>query len=437
MKPAEADRRTESQAGEQPASSFKSYYVLTLLTLVWSLSFLDRNIISVVLEPIKKEFVVSDTLLGLMVGFGFVIIYSVFAMPLARMADRRSRIGIIAIGVAFWSAMTSLGGFSRTIIQLLLSRIGIGVGESSASAPAQSLVADYFPKDKRPLATSILSISPYVGMYGGFLIGGIATTYWGWRSAFFIAGLCGLVVAAIIALTVKEPRRGIVDGKKVDTRTYGLGQTIAILAKNRTFVFLVCGWCFTGFTDLAFSTWFPSFLIRVHHMTIMQVGAVGGTIKSISGVTGVIIGGLIVARLGKKNDRWKIIAPGLSSLLAGPAIACFLFLPMPWAWVGLVIGIFLMGFRMGPILGLVQTVVKVRMRAFAAATVFLLSNLFAYGVGPFAIGGLNDLMKHTYGPLAVRYSLICVTVTAVIGAIFFLCATPYVTGDIERSLEEE
>ena len=112
MKPAEADRRTESQAGEQPASSFKSYYVLTLLTLVWSLSFLDRNIISVVLEPIKKEFVVSDTLLGLMVGFGFVIIYSVFAMPLARMADRRSRIGIIAIGVAFWSAMTSLGGFS-------------------------------------------------------------------------------------------------------------------------------------------------------------------------------------------------------------------------------------------------------------------------------------------------------------------------------------
>ena len=207
-------------------------------------------------------------------------------------------------------------------------------------------------------------------------------------------------------------------------------------------MFLVCGWCFTGFTDLAFSTWFPSFLIRVHHMTMQCRSAPweDAVAKSISGVTGVV-DRRPHRRVGserRNKDRWKIIAPGLSSLSAGPAIACFLFLPMPWAWVGLVIGIFLMGFRMGPVLGLVQTVVKVRMRAFAAATVFLSLEPLRLRRRAFRHRrAADDLMKHTYGPLAVRYSLICVTVTAVIGAIFFLCATPYVAGDIERSLEEE
>ena len=352
------------QPGEQPASSSKSNYALAILTLVVAVSGLDRTVISVILEPIKKEFMLSDTMLGLMVGFGFALLYSLCSLPIARLADRKSRVAIMTIGLVFWSVMTSVQAFAQSAIQVLLARIGVGVGESCVGPLTGSVLADYFPKNRRPMANSILELAQFLGTYAAFLVGGFVTTYWGWRSAFIVAGIPGFVVAALLAFTVKEPRRGAVDGHKADTKLYSIGQTITMLAKNRTYLFLLCGFCLTSMTDLAVATWFASFLFRVHHLTMIQVGAVGGGIKSIAGMVGMLFGGIIVGWISKKNDKWKVPAPGITSMLAGPSLVGFLLAPMPGAWVFLALGAFFMGFRMGPIMGVVQTVVKVRMRAF-------------------------------------------------------------------------
>ena len=438
MKPTAAPRETEELSeSPKPVSLAKSYYVLILLTLVWSCAYIDRNIVNVVLEPIKKEFGVSDTLMGLMVGFGFVLIYAILAMPVARLADRKGRLPIICIGVAFWSVLTAMGAFAQTVYQLLFTRIGVGVGESTASAPGNSLVSDYFPKDKRPMAMAILSMSPFVGVYGGFLIGGLAATYWGWRTAFIFAGIPGIIIAALLRFTVKEPARGILDGKKADTRVYSLGETLRYFVGNKTYLFAVIGFSITSFVDFGITAWFASFLMRVHHFTILQAGTVGGTIKSIAGVAGVLLGGAVVNYLGKKSDTYKILTPGITSLLAGPFLAFFYLGPMPLAWIGLVAGVICTGFRMGPVLGLVQTVVKVRMRAFAAAVIFMIGNLFGYGVGPLFVGMCNDYLKPTYGPLAIRYSLISMPIMTMLGALFFLWAARYVKRDIQRCQVEE
>jgi MFS family permease len=421
----------------KPVSLVKSYYVLILLTLVWSAAYIDRNIINVVLEPIKKEFGVSDTLMGFMVGFGFVLIYAILAMPVARLADRKGRLPIICIGVTFWSIMTSFGAAAQTVYQLLFTRIGVGVGESAASAPGNSLISDYFPKDKRPMAMAILSMSPFIGVYGGFMIGGIAATYWGWRSAFLVAGIPGIIVAILLRFTVKEPLRGALDGKNADTRVYSLRETLRYFVSNKTYLLAVIGFSLTSFVDFGITAWFASFLMRVHHLTILQASTVGGTIKSLAGVTGVLLGGFVVSYLGKKSDTYKILTPGITSLLAGPFLAVFYFAPMPLAWFGLVAGVICTGFRMGPVLGLVQSVVKVRMRAFAAAVIFMIGNLFGYGLGPLFIGMSNDYLKPTYGPLAIRYSLISMPIMTMVGALFFLWAARYVKRDIQKCAIEE
>jgi MFS family permease len=435
MEQAEATRAIEEAA--KPPSLAKSYYVLALLTLIGSLAFTDRNIINVVVEPIKEEFDLSDSMMGFMVGFGFVMIYAILSIPIARFADRKGRIPIIAVGLAFWSVMTSLGGFAQSVTQLLLTRIGVGIGESSSGAPANSLISDYFPRDKRPMAMSILYIAPFVGTYIGFLIGSIATTYWGWRSAFFFAGLPGLIVSGLLYFTVKEPRRGIQDGKNIDTKSYALGETLRYLVGNKTYFLSLIGLCLSSLPDFSLTAWFASFLMRVHDLTIQQVGTVGGTIKWIGGMSGVLMGGVIVTHLGKKADKWKILTPGITSLLAGPALLTFLFAPMPLAWVGLFASVFFMGFRMGPVLGLVQSVVKIRMRAFAAAIIFMFGNLFGLGFGPLFIGICNDFLTPSFGAYAIRYSMLSLPLTSMLGALFFIRARRYVTQDIQRSLSEE
>ncbi len=216
----------------KPVSLAKSYYVLALLTLVWALQFTNLHIFNTVLVPIKEEFALSDTMMGLLAGFGFVLIGTLLSMPVARLADRKGRISIITIGMALWSLMAVLAGIVQNAIQLLLTRIGVGIGGSAAVAPGNSLISDYFPKDKLPLAMGIYSMAPCIGAYAAFLIGGIAGTYLGWRSAFFIAGFPGLLVAGLLYFTVKEPHRGLQEGTHADTKAYGLSETLRYFVKN-------------------------------------------------------------------------------------------------------------------------------------------------------------------------------------------------------------
>jgi MFS family permease len=430
-----AAKQNESEA-VQPLSMAKAYYVLALLTLVWAFQFANIQIVNIVLERIRSEFQQSDTVMGLIAGIAVVLFGSILSMPVARLADRKGRISIIAIGVTFWSVMTALGGFAQSIIQLLLSRIGYSVGGSVSPGPGNSLAADYFPKHKLAMAMAIMSTAPCVGGLIAAWIGGVAGTNWGWRGAFIAVGIPGLVIAALLYFTVKEPLRGIQDGKHADTREFGIGETLRFFIENKTYFYIVIGFTFTGFADLALATWFVPYLERVHHKTMLEASTFGGTLNAIGGMAGVLLGGAIIGYLGKKDDRWRIVGPGISSLFAGPVIVGFLFAPMPWTYFAAFCSMILMTFRMGPMLGLVQSVVKVRMRAFAAATLFLIGNLVGAGGGPLLIGTINDYLKPTYGALAIRYSLLCAPLASIIGALFFIWAGRHVKEDIRKSLAE-
>src|SRR6201997_5626729 len=190
------------------ASSTRRYYVLALLTIIYALNFLDRTIFNVLIEPIKKEFTLSDTTMGLLAGFGFVLFYSLLGIPIARVADRLNRRNIVALAFAFWSAMTFLCGMASSVTTLALARIGVGIGESAGTPASQSLLADLFDKNERPRALGIYAIGTYLGVFLGYFIGGWVNQHYGWRTAFFSAGLPGVALAALLWLTIAEPKRG-------------------------------------------------------------------------------------------------------------------------------------------------------------------------------------------------------------------------------------
>jgi MFS family permease len=410
--------------------SIRRYYVLAILTVVYALNFLDRTIFNVLIEPIKKEFVLTDTTMGLLAGFGFVLFYSLLGIPIARIADRLNRRNIVAIAFAFWSAMTALCGMATSVAALALARIGVGIGESAGTPASQSLVADLFNKNERPRALGIYAIGTYLGVFLGYFIGGYINQHYGWRMAFYTAGLPGIALAAVLWLTVSEPKRGAM----AETFTpEPLGPTLGFLASQKTFIIVLVGFCLTTFTNYATGAWIPPFLARVHHLSSVEIGTYAGTFKGLAGMAGTLVGGLVVAQISKRDDRWKLWAPAIMSGLAGPVFAvCMLTQDFKTMVAALALTSFLVGFHLGPIFAIAQTVAKPSMRALASAIILLTATCFGQGVGPLAVGMLNDALKNDYGAGAVRYSLLSAAVTTVLGALLFIWAARSIRDDIKR-----
>src|SRR5215831_2986261 len=415
------------------APSVRRYYVLGILTLVYALNFLDRTIFNVLIEPIKKEFALSDTTMGLLAGFGFVLFYSLLGIPIARIADRLNRRNIVAIAFAFWSAMTFLCGMATSVASLALARIGVGIGESAGTPASQSLVADLFSKNERPRALGIYAIGTYLGVFLGYFIGGWVNQHYGWRMAFFTAGLPGIALAAILWLTVSEPKRGAM----AETFTpEPIGPTLGFLASQRSFVILLIGFCLKTYTNYATAAWIPPFLARVHHLSSAEIGTYAGTFKGLCGIAGTLVGGLVVAKISRRDDRWKLWAPAIMSGVAGPVFAICMLTPDFMAMVAaLALTSFMVGFHLGPIFAIAQTVARPSMRALASAFVLLTATCFGQGVGPLAVGMINDALKSDYGNDAVRYSLLSAAVTTTLGALLFVWAARYIRADIKRAVQ--
>jgi MFS family permease len=270
----------------------RRYYVLALLTAVYALNFLDRTIFNVLIEPIKKEFTLSDTTMGLLAGFGFVLFYSLLGIPIARVADRLSRRNIVALAFAFWSAMTFLCGMASSVASLAIARIGVGIGESAGTPASQSMIADLFDKNERPRALGIYAIGTYLGVFLGYFIGGYVNQHYGWRMAFFSAGLPGIALAAILWLTIAEPKRGA--NAEVFTPE-PIGPTLGFLASQKSFIIVLIGFCLTTYTNYATAAWIPPFMARVHHLSSAEIGTYAGTFKGLFGMAGTLVGGLMVA----------------------------------------------------------------------------------------------------------------------------------------------
>jgi MFS family permease len=410
------------------------YYTLALLTLSYALNFLDRTIFNVLIEPLKKEFQLSDTMLGLLAGFGFVLMYSVLGMPIARLADRSNRRNIVTAGLALFSAMTALCGMAQSTTMLAVARIGVGIGESAGTPASQSIIADLFGKTERPRALGIFAIGTYLGVFLGYFFGGWVNQYLGWRATFISASIPGLAIALLLGVTVAEPARQGGGGDKVSNEA--IGPTFAFLFSQKSFLLVLIGFCLAGFTNYSTSVWIPAFMARVHHLTSAEIGTYAGTFKGLFGIAGALLGGFLVAKISKDDDRWKLWAPAIMSGLAGPIfLICMLtsnFQVMVW-----MLGLFsiCVGFHLGPIFAVAQTIAKANMRALAAATALLTATCFGQGVGPLAVGYLNDVLQNAYGTRAVRYSLLIAALATVLAALFFGLAARTIRADINRAAE--
>jgi MFS family permease len=419
-----------AQAGATSNPSTRRYYVLGLLTIIYALNFLDRTVFNVLIEPIKKEFALSDTTMGLLAGFGFVLLYSLLGIPIARIADRLNRRNIVALAFAFWSAMTFLCGMASSVATLTLARIGVGIGESAGTPASQSMVADLFGKNERPRALGIYAVGTYLGVFLGYFIGGYVNQHYGWRMAFFSAGLPGIAFAALLWLTVAEPRRGLTAEKFMPEP---IAPTLRFLASQPSFVIVLIGFCLTTYTNYATAAWIPPFLARVHHLSSAEIGTYAGTFKGLFGMAGTLVGGLVVARISRRDDRWKLWAPAITSGLAGPVFAvCMLTPDFTTMVVALAATSFLVGFHLGPIFAIAQTVARPSMRALASAIILLTATCFGQGVGPLAVGMINDALKNDYGANAVRYSLLSAAATTTLGALLFVWAATSIRADIKR-----
>jgi predicted MFS family arabinose efflux permease len=417
-----------THAADRPAR-----YVV-LLFLVSAVNFMDRQIVAILLEPIKRELGASDTEMGLLTGFAFVAFFALAGLPIARASDRYSRRNIIAAALAFWSLMTMWSGYVATFLQLGTARVGLGISEAAVAPAAQSMLSDLFPRERRTAPLALLAVAGPVGAMLAFTIGGIANAAFGWRMTFVALGAPGLLLTVVILLTMGEPRRGASETDSVDAKQYDLVSTLAYLWSLRSLRWLVAGASLNFFAASASVVWSASFLIRVHHMNTGEAGAWLGMTLGLGGIAGTVCGGLMTQRLARAEPAWMLRVPAVTSALALPFAVSFLTLPT-WIAPLLNLGASFFGTCMlGPMWAVTQMLALVRMRAQAAAFVALVFNLGGAGLGPFAVGVLSDWLAAFFGPRSIQYSLLAAAVIALPGAaLCFHRGAQHVGSELERA----
>jgi len=420
------------EATARPAvSSAQANYALAVLTLITALNYADRGVLSLLLDSIKKDLRLTDTALGLINGFGFVIFYSFLGLPIARWADRSDRRFILTVCLTFWSAMTCISGLARGAWQLALSRVGVGIGEAGGVAPSHAMLADLFSKAALPRAMSILTAGSSIGVLIGSFVAGFVDQHYGWRAAFVAVGFPGIVVAILFRLTVREPVRGAMEGRTANTKLPSVAQAAAFLLRQRSFVFITIGGSLMAMTLYGIQSWVPPFLRRVHHLSSAQIGAYIGTVRGLIGTAGILLGGFLAERLGARDVRWRIYVPALACLGCCPLYLLAVLMPSVRAsLVWLSLATILTSAYSGPVFAVYLTVSKVRMRAFASATFLFCGNLVGLGIGSALVGWLNDRLHPHYGDVAIRYSLVAPSVLPLLGGALFWMASRYIAADM-------
>ena len=429
--------------GQQPVTGDRvaigarnAHYTLALLTVMYTLNYLDRNLFSIVLQSIKVDLQLTDTQLGLVGGMAFVMFYAIMGIPIAWLADRYNRRNIIAIGLAFWSLMTACTGLAMNLWQLALTRFLMGAGEAAGVSPAISMLADLYDKARRPLAISIMTCGSTLGMFLAYLLGGFIDEHYGWRAVFFVGGVPGILVALFFYQTVREPLRGAAESGSVATGVSTFMETLRFLIRSRTYVIVLIGGCMMAVHIFASMVWGPAFMIRVHELPSGTMGTYMGLARGPTGLLGMILGGVAVMRLGDRDERWRIWLPAGVCLLTVPAELVFLFSDTLWlALTGLACASFFTSMYMGPIYAILLSVSRVRMRAMATATFVVLGNLVGQVLGPLVVGYLNDLMQAEFGAGAIRYSLLVGPLCAILAGLIIGSAATTLAADTRRAVE--
>ncbi len=451
------DVSADAVAPEKIAGRGYRLYVLILLTGVYTFNFIDRQIIGILSPAIKADLGLADWQLGILKGFAFAVLYTVLGIPIARLADRKNRVTIIAIALALWSGFTAISGAANNFLQLTLARIGVGIGEAGGSPPAHSLISDYFPKEKRAGALAVYAMGIPIGIALAYLGGGWVMLTFGWRWAFVVIGLPGLAMAVLLKLTVREPKRG---GLEAETHVDDF-KAMRIIAPDGKFERLIFGVCkllplsmrtttasematiwraakhlfsiptyravviattAVSFTSYANGTWIVDFYSRSHpDFSLLQVLFWLGIISGTAYVAGTFLGGYVVDKLSVRDKRMYGFVPAVALALSSP-----LFLIAIWTGSPVLSLMFMapvnlaIGFYLGPCFALAQTLAPVSIRALSTAIFFFVLNMIALGFGPTLTGVLSSALTDSMGEeLALRVSLTAISFVSLYGAWMF------------------
>ncbi|MGO7733195.1 MFS transporter [Rhizobium leguminosarum] len=382
------------------------YVALICLTTVYTLNFIDRQIISILKDPIATELDLSDTELGLLGGLAFALLYTTLAIPVAWLADRFSRVWILSLALALWSFFTVLCGLMGSFWGLFIARMGVGIGEAGGVAPAYSLIADYFPPRRRATAFAIYSFGVPLGSAAGILFGGLLAAQVDWRYAFMVVGAAGLVFAPVVRLLMRDPRGEGIRRQSMQT-PLGVSQVFRLVRAKQSFWLLSCAGGLSSMMSYGFMYWIPTFLARSFQMDLAHRAWFLGSLLLVGGMLGTLLGGAVADRLGQRSRRFYSLVPALTSLISAPLYAlavasqssgqAFLLLLIPQAlslaWLG-------------PVLTSVQHLGPPASRTVTSSLFLLINGLIGITAGPLFFGTMSDWLRPVFGDRSIQYAFL-------------------------------
>jgi MFS family permease len=411
--------------------------MLWILMLVYVLNFLDRQIVNILAEPISKDLGLSDTQIGMLTGLAFALFYTVLGIPIARLADRKTsnRVTIISVSLAIWSGMTALSGYAQNFTQMLLARMGVGVGEAGCTPAAMSLITDSVPAEKRSAAIGFYGLGVPIGGMLGAVLGGQLADFYGWRSAFLIVGVPGLLLALFLPFALREPRREKSFMQEQVARPQAaalpLWQALMEIGKSRAFVLIMVAASFTAFLGYGKTTWAAIYFIRIHGLTPGEVGLIIGLVAGAAGAIGTWGGGFLADRFAKQGVHRTFFPTAVGMAIGTPLLALAYSHPdWRWAIALLVIPTACNLLYYGPTYASVQSLVRPEARATATSIMMFAQNLIGLGLGPLFFGMLSDALKPSLGADSVQAVLIAASCLAIIPAFLFWRGSLHLTREL-------
>ena len=433
-----------TQPNQNPATAatlaYRSY-VLTVLVIVYAFNFIDRQIVGILAVPIKADLKLSDTQLGMMGGLAFALFYTLLGIPIARLADRVSRIRIMSIALAVWSLMTSLCGITTSFGQLFLARLGVGVGEAGGVAPAYSLICDYFPPKERARALSVYSFGIPIGSAVGIVAGAYLTRLVSWRVAFIVVGIAGIALTPLLRFGVREPPRGGFDASSSATAqppaaTAGLteaptlSQVCLTLGRKRSFWGLSLGASFSSMMGYGLFFWIPTLLYRSLGLSLVEAGLAFGSLLLAGGLSGIWLGGFAADRFGQHHRSRYALYPAIAFIATVPFYFVGVLSTSVWMFMAVSLVPTAIGLAwLGPVLAAVQQLVPSNMRATASALFLFINNLIGIGLGGLLIGVLSDALRARFGAESLRYAILAGTGFYFVAAALLLYASKHLDAE--------
>ena len=382
-------------------------YTLFMLVLVFTSSHVDRQIMGILGQPIKESLLITDTQLGLLTGIMFAVFYATLGMPMAMWADRNNRRNLISFSVFLWSLMTALCGAANNFMQLLLLRIGVGVGEAGSNPPSHSMIADLYPPEKRSTAMAIFGTGINWGILIGFLVGGWLNEWYGWRTAFVVVGLPGILLAILVRYTVTEPPRGYSEALKQETPAPAFREVVSFIWHSAVLRHIVAAGALVSFAGYASVSWVPIYLVRIHGMGTGEVGSYLALLIGVGGAIGIYLGGRIADFMAaRRGQQWLPWVVAISSLITLPMLYLTFMATTPMGAIAAYALPAMLGtLYVAPGFALIQNSTPLEMRSVAAAINLFITNIIGLGLGPFTVGFFSDVFSQTHGEDGLRWGL--------------------------------